>query len=94
MKIRIEKLIPAACAALCAAACAVLCVFSLTAASVLRGDFTGDGEVNSADAVALLRGIMLPDAYPLLQGGDVNGDGEVNSADAVYLLRYVLLPES
>ena len=59
----------------------------------LRGDFDGSGEINSADAVRLLRDVLLPDSYEMTQDGDVNGDGAVNTADAVYLLRHVLLPE-
>ena len=62
-------------------------------AAPLRGDFDGNGEISSADAVRLLRSVLLPDQYEITQDGDVNGDGEFNTADAVYLLRHVLLPE-
>lgn len=57
-----------------------------------RGDVNGDGKVNSADAVYLLRYTMRPTKYPINQNGDMQGDGKVNSADAVYLLRYTMRP--
>ena len=59
--------------------------------TVTRGDVNGDGNLNNADAVYLLRYIMLGDTYPINQGGDMNGDGNLNNADAVYLLRYIML---
>ncbi len=58
----------------------------------IRGDVNGDGKVNSADAVYLLRHTMRPTKYPINQSGDMNGDDKVNSADAVYLLRYTMRP--
>jgi hypothetical protein len=58
----------------------------------LRGDMNGDGTVNSADAVYLLRHSIMATNYPISQSADVNGDGTVNSADAVYLLRHTIMP--
>ena len=52
----------------------------------------GDGTVNSADAVYLLRHSIMATNYPISQSADVNGDGTVNSADAVYLLRHTIMP--
>ena len=70
-------------------------LLGLSAAAAIPGDHNGDGEVTSADAILLLRGILTPETYPIADPGsaDWNGDGTVNTADAVYLLRYSLLPE-
>ncbi len=61
--------------------------------SELRGDFNGDFLVSDADAIYLLRHILLPDRYPAAQSADVNADGQNSDADAIYLLRHVLLPD-
>ncbi len=58
----------------------------------VAGDMNGDGAVNDADAIYLLRHTMLPTRYPLSGEGDVNGDDVLNDADAVYLLRHTMLP--
>ncbi len=55
-----------------------------------QGDFNGDGKINTADAIYLLRNMMRPSKYPVNQSSDFNGDGKANSADAVYLLRWIL----
>ena len=58
----------------------------------IPGDVNGDGELNNADAIYLLRSVMLGEtSYPLFYDGDVNSDGAVNNSDAIYLLRYILL---
>ena len=62
--------------------------------SVLRGDVNGDGVLTNADAIYLLRNIMLGDSYPINQGGDMNGDGTITNADAIYLLRNIMLGDS
>ena len=59
--------------------------------TALRGDFDGNGKLTSADAVWLLRHVMIGEVYPIGQSGDVNGDGTLNSFDAVYLLRHVMI---
>lgn len=56
---------------------------------VLVGDADGNGTVNSADALAILRLAMnpssiTPDMIPVC---DIDGNGSVNSADALLLLR-------
>ena len=61
---------------------------------VLRGDVNGDGVLTNADAIYLLRNIMLGDSYPINQGGDMNGDGTITNADAIYLLRNIMLGDS
>jgi len=59
-----------------------------------RGDFNSDGQVNSDDAVHLLRHVLFSDVYSVAGDGDVNCDGSVSSDDAVLTLRCVLFPES
>lgn len=56
-----------------------------TPAAPIRGDFNGDGKVDSDDAIYLLKNIFFGKDYPLNQGGDLNGDGKVDSDDAIYL---------
>ena len=58
----------------------------------IRGDMNGDGKKNSADAIYLLRHMVMPVMYPVNQNVDVNGDGKKNSADAIYLLRHIVMP--
>ncbi|MBR5444670.1 MAG: leucine-rich repeat protein, partial [Clostridia bacterium] len=58
------------------------------------GDTNGDGFVNSADAIYLLRHTIMPERYPLNGTGfDYNHDGAVDADDAVYLLYAAMLPE-
>jgi len=58
-------------------------------AKLLRGDLTGDGKINAADArVALQAGagkVTLTGNDPAL--GDANRDGKVNAADARLMLQ-------
>lgn len=61
--------------------------------STLRGDFNGDGKVNSKDAIWLLN-YVLGESESLNQSADVNGDGKINSKDAIYLLNHVLDDEN
>lgn len=52
------------------------------------GDVNGDGEINSYDALNVLRysvGIESPGF--ILANADVNGDSKINSADALVILR-------
>ena len=53
----------------------------------VTGDVNGDSEVNSDDAVCILRYLAGYDVDVKIENGDVNGDGEVNSDDAVCILR-------
>ena len=73
----------------------VAVMFSLiaTVAAGLYGDFDGDGNVTSDDAVYLLRHTLFPDGYPIEGEADFDGDGDITSDDAVYLLRHTLFPD-
>ena len=66
---------------------------SLNSAEEVLGDFTGDGEVTSADAIYLLRHTLFSEDYPVTGYTDFDGDGEVGSGDAIYLLRHTLFEE-
>lgn len=55
--------------------------------TTLVGDVNGDGEVNSDDAVCILRYLAGYDVDVKIENGDVNGDDTVNSDDAVCILR-------
>lgn len=55
--------------------------------TTLAGDVNGDGEVNSDDAVCILRYLAGYDVDVKIENGDVNGDDTVNSDDAVCILR-------
>lgn len=68
-------------------------VFEIDDSGCITGDFDGSRAVNEDDAIYLLRHVLLPEKYPVVQDGDVNGDGKLNEDDAIYLLRHVLLPD-
>jgi 2',3'-cyclic-nucleotide 2'-phosphodiesterase (5'-nucleotidase family) len=61
------------------------------------GDVNGDGVIDMADALLVMRHTMGVDeiAEPNLPFADVNGDGVVDMADALLITRYVmgLIPE-
>lgn len=60
--------------------------------SVLIGDVNGDGIINSADAVLIMRhalGIIQLTGDALI-AADYNQDGNVNAADALSVLRYTM----
>lgn len=56
------------------------------------GDLDNDGQINSSDALAVLRyavgDIKLTDAQRVF--ADVNCDGSINSQDALHILRYAV----
>lgn len=55
----------------------------------MKGDVDKDGEINSADALAILQmvvGILEKD----IQSADIDGDGDVTSADALATLQFVV----
>ena len=55
------------------------------------GDINGDGKINTADAVYLLKSAagMLELTSEQMLVADLNHDGKINTADAVMILRYV-----
>ncbi len=58
---------------------------------VVMGDCNGDGKVNTADSVRILRAVVeleALDTYAERLAADVTGDGWVRSSDAVQILRY------
>ena len=65
-------------------------ISEIRAFGCVRGDFTGDENADSTDAIYLLRHVLFGDDYPLNQSGDFTGEGECGSNDAIYLLRHVL----
>lgn len=66
---------------------------SLTAHSnYTLGDVNSDTEVDSADAIWLLRHTLFPCRYIINQPADFNNDGKEDSADAIWLLRHTLFP--
>ena len=55
-----------------------------------RGDASGDGAVNIADAIVILGYLFAGEAEPsCLDAADVNDDGEVQISDAIALLGYL-----
>ena len=79
----------------------ILTALSLAAAltvgssAALLGDVNGDGRINSADALCVLRYSvgMSVDGFKKANA-DVNGDGRINSADALKILRITVGLES
>ena len=57
-----------------------------------KGDVNGDGDVDTDDAIYLLRHTLLQSEYPVNQSVDFDGSGKVDTDDAIYLLRHTLLP--
>ncbi len=59
----------------------------------ITGDYNKDGQVDSDDAIYLLRHVLFPARFPVDQPADLDNDGDVDSDDAIYLLRHVLFPD-
>lgn len=57
---------------------------------VKKGDCTGDGKVNSSDALQVLKYSVGSIAFDQksINAGDTNKDGKVNSTDALQILKY------
>jgi len=62
---------------------------NLSLAGNLRGDLTGDGNVNLGDIIAMVNAIFKSMNPPPLQTGDVNCDNKVNLGDIVYLVNFI-----
>lgn len=62
---------------------------TVTALYIQTGDCNGDGTVNTADAVVVLKyaAEMIQLDSIQLSCADINGDGTVNTADATYILK-------
>lgn len=52
------------------------------------GDVNGDGNVNSRDALAILKYASGQEVSIILDNADVNADGNINSRDALAILKY------
>ena len=54
-----------------------------------RGDVNGDGKVDSADAMLVMKcdAGLLSLSNDEIKRADLNGDGKIDSCDAVYILR-------
>ena len=54
----------------------------------IKGDLTGDGEVNGTDLVQLVKYVLQGSND--VKAADLNGDGEVNGTDLVILVNIIL----
>ena len=79
--------------ALLAALLAAAMLFAFAASAATLGDFDGNDNVTSDDAVYLLRYTLFPEYYPVTDFADFDHNDSITSDDAVYLLRYTLFPE-
>ena len=61
-----------------------LACLNISASDFLLGDMNSDGDLNSDDAVHLLRHTLSSEKFSISQNGDINRDKFVNSDDAIY----------
>ena len=56
------------------------------------GDADGNGDVEMADALLVLRYVLGLEQLPEAQAAycDVNGDGVITATDALMIMRYIL----
>ena len=59
---------------------------------IITGDMNGDALVDEADAVYLLRHVLMPEEYPLSADGNVDGSGTIDVDDVTYLLKHIKSP--
>ena len=54
-----------------------------------RGDVNGDGKVDSADAILVMKcdAGLLSLSNDEIKRADLNGDGKIDTCDAIYILR-------
>jgi len=55
---------------------------------VIRGDVTGDGKINSADLVRIVK-YLKDEATIKIEAGDVTEDQKINSADLLRIVKYL-----
>ena len=55
---------------------------------VIRGDATGDGKVNSADLLRIVK-YLKEEATINMTAGDATEDDKVNSADLLRIVKYL-----
>jgi hypothetical protein len=66
--------------------------FGISKPSFVRGDATGDGNVDASDAVYLINYLFVHGPAPSpLEAGDADCSGEVNAADVVFLINYLFI---
>lgn len=60
----------------------------------IRGDADNNTEINSADAVYILRYKFIPGSSEIacMDAGDSDDDGSVGMVDAIYILKYRFMP--
>lgn len=66
------------------------CPLPTMAASSVRGDTNGDGDVNIADVTSLIDYLLSGDGEVNPECADVNRDGAIDIADATTLIDYLL----
>jgi hypothetical protein len=66
--------------------------FGISKLSFVRGDATGDGEVDASDVIYLLNYLFAHGPAPSpLEAGDADCSGEVDVADVIFLLNYLFI---
>lgn len=56
---------------------------------IVKGDPNGDGKIDSADLLKIVRHLNGTNLIALESAGDTNGDGKIDSADLAKLVRYL-----
>jgi hypothetical protein len=73
-------------------ATAMLMVEAVSANAFIRGEITGEGEINITDPVRLLGWLFLGDSEPdCLDAADANDDASTDLTDAVHVLNHLFL---
>jgi len=62
-----------------------------SAPGFLRGDVSGDGNRNIADAVVILNALFGPGSIPCADAADANDDGALNISDPIALLAHLFV---
>ena len=70
----------------------ILVLPSVSAVEYLQGDFTGDGEIDISDPIALLNYLFRSGSEPKCAlASDANDDGKIDISDPVFLLQFLFL---